>query len=208
MSGQDIRTHHQRASVQHIHPNTPSEAIRTTYPDRICCCPGVIIVSAAWAVAGCLFHPDTLSGQDMLSSGTPYPDRICYHPGQPIWIGYAIIWIFQLCRHFHPDVSHPEICFAAIPPGCLTSGNLLRHHSTRMSHIRNSAPPPFHPDVSHLAHSIRRRFNFPGRAYPDALIASTRRVSQIICTVPRCSPEASRYLRPTLWDILLQIFYV
>ena len=154
MSGQDIRTHHQRASGQHIHPDTPSEAIRTTYPDRICCRPGVIIMSAAWAVAGCLFHPDTLSGQDMLSSGTPYPDRICYHPGQPIWIGYAIIWIFQLCRHFHPDVSHP-------------------------------------------AHSIRRRFNFPGRAYPDALIASTRRVSQIICTVPRCSPEASRYLRPT-----------
>ena len=166
MSGQDIRTHHQRASVQHIHPNTPSEAIRTTYPDRICCCPGVIIMSAAWAVAGCLFHPDTLSGQDMLSSGTPYPDRICYHPGQPIWIGYAIIWIFQLCRHFHPDVSHPdkgvhrhstrmshiqkyasppfhpdvshpEICSATIPPGCLTSGILLRRHSTRMSHIRH-----------------------------------------------------------------------
>ena len=171
MSGQDIRTHHQRASGQHIHPNTPSEAIRTTYPDRICYCPGVIIVSAAWAVAGCLFHPNTLSGQDMLSSGTTYSDRICYHP----------------------DISTPP----TFPPGCLSSGIMLCRHSTRMSHIRNSAPPPFHPDVSHLAHSIRRRFNFPGRAYPDALIASTWRVSQIFCTVPRCSPEASRYLRPT-----------
>ena len=123
MSGQDIRTHHQRASGQHIHPNTPSKAIRTTYPDRICCCPGVIIVSAAWAVAGCLFHPNTLSGQDMLSSGTTYSDRICYHP----------------------DISTPP----TFPPGCLTSGNMLRRHSTRMSHIRKSAPPPFHPDVSH-----------------------------------------------------------
>ncbi|KAL6342682.1 hypothetical protein AAG906_013088 [Vitis piasezkii] len=38
---------------------------------------------------------------------------------------------------------------ADIPPGCLTSGILLRRHSTRMSHIRNSSPPTFHPDVSH-----------------------------------------------------------
>ena len=111
MSGQDIRTHHQRASVQHIHPNTPSEAIRTTYPDRICCCPGVIIVSAAWAVAGCLFHPNTLSGQDMLSSGTTYSDRICYHP----------------------DISTPP----TFPPGCLSSGIMLCRHSTQMFHILN-----------------------------------------------------------------------
>ena len=31
----------------------------------------------------------------------------------------------------------------------LTSGILHRRHSTRMSHIRNSAPPTFHPNVSH-----------------------------------------------------------
>ena len=65
----------------------------------------------------------------------------------------------------YPDVSHPEFLSAAIPPECLTFGILLRRHSTRMSHIRNSAPPmfylirmshirnssppPFHPDVSH-----------------------------------------------------------
>ena len=55
---------------------------------------------------------------------------------------------------FHPDVSHPEffpadippkhltsgILLPVIPPGCLTSGSLLRRHSTRMSHIRNFTP--------------------------------------------------------------------
>ena len=37
--------------------------------------------------------------------------------------------------------------------GCLTFGILLRRHSTWMSHIRNSSPPSFHPDVSHLESS-------------------------------------------------------
>ena len=101
-------------------------------------------------------------------------------------------------------------CSVDILPRCLTSGILLLQHSTRMSHIQNSAPLPFHSDVSHSAHSIRifhiRRlmpdgrgglFNFPGQTYPDPLIALIRRVSQPFCTVPRCSPEASRYVRPT-----------
>ena len=89
--------------------------------------------------------------------------------------------------------AYPEFCFVDIPPGCLTSGILLRRHSTRMSHIRNSSPPPFHPDISHSAldagcerpdgkglMSDRKggRFNFPGQPYPDHLIAHTRRVSQ------------------------------
>ena len=118
---------------------------------------------------------------------------------------------------FHPDISPPTF----------HPDKGARCHSTRMYHIRNSAAPPFHPDVSHLEssrrHSIRifhrhhstrmyhirrltpngrgGRFNFPGQTYPDPLIALTRRVSQIFCTVPRCSPEASRYLPPTFWDI-------
>ena len=33
-------------------------------------------------------------------------------------------------------------------------------------------------------------------------------ILQPFCTVKRISPEASRYLRPTLLDILLQIFDV
>ena len=66
---------------------------------------------------------------------------------------------------FYSDVSHPELFSASIPSGCLTPGILLRRHSILMSHIRNSArptfylirmshiwnssPSPFHPDVSH-----------------------------------------------------------
>ena len=107
---------------------------------------------------------------------TTYPDRICYHPD------------ISTPPTFHSNVSHPD--------------RGLRRHSTRMSYIRKSAPPPFHPDVLHPTHSIRRRFNFSGRTYPDHLIASTRRVSQIFCTVPRCSPEAFWHVPPTFWDIL------
>ena len=184
MSGQDIRTHHQRASGQHIHPDTPSEAIRTTYPDRICCCPGVIIVSAAWAVAGCLFHSNNLSGQgsastspECLTSGNLLPRHSTqmYH----IWNSAP--------PTFHPNVSHLEFCSAAIPPGCLTSGT-------------------FHSNILHPAPDAgweRRRFNFLGKTYPDPLIEFTRRVSQQFCAVSRCSLEASRYVRPTFLDIFL-----
>ena len=93
---------------------------------------------------------------------------------------------------FHPDVSHSEFCSADIPPGCLTSGILLCRHSIRIFRIRRLMPD-----------GRRGRFNFPGQTYPDPLIALTRRVSQPFCTVPRCSPKASRYLQPTFWDILL-----
>ena len=62
-----------------------------------------------------------------------------------------------------PGVSLPEFLSAAIPSGCLvpeiplrrhssgclTSGIPLRRHSIRVSHTRNSSPPPFHPDISH-----------------------------------------------------------
>ena len=51
----------------------------------------------------------------------------------------------------YPDVSHPEFFFADIPPGCLTSRILLRRHSTWISHIRNFVPAnvPPSPDISH-----------------------------------------------------------
>ena len=78
-------------------------------------------------------------------------------------------------RFTHPDISHPESCSPTFHPpgyltsgilvrqcstlpGCLTSGILLRRHSTwteilthstRMSHIRNSSSPTFHPGNSH-----------------------------------------------------------
>ncbi|WKA06889.1 hypothetical protein VitviT2T_024767 [Vitis vinifera] len=67
---------------------------------------------------------------------TTYPDRICYRPG---------------CDDHECRVLLPEgvrIGERATYP-LRESGILLRQHSTRMSHIRNSAPPTFHPDVSH-----------------------------------------------------------
>ena len=116
---------------------------------------------------------------------------------------------------FHPDVSHPEF--------------YCRRHSIRMSHIRNSAAAaiPSGCLTSEILTPDRRGeyLNFPGQTYPDHLIALTRRVSQpfctvprcllklpdmsdryfeiFFCTVPRCSLKASKYLRPTFWDILL-----
>ena len=47
-------------------------------------------------------------------------------------------------RSFHLDISHPEFFSADIPPKYLTSGILLRQHSTWISHIRNSIRPTFH----------------------------------------------------------------
>ena len=84
---------------------------------------------------------------------TTYPDRICYRPGCDD----------RECRVLLPKgvrigeratCSLGELgwsCSADIPPGCLTSGILLRRHSTRMYHIRNSTPPTFHPNILHLA---------------------------------------------------------
>ena len=144
-----------------------------------------------WAMAGCrndaarLMHFSQWSGQHIRNSApsTFHPD--VSHPE------------FS-STDIPPGLSHPEFCSADIPPGCLSSGILLRRHSTRMSHIRNSSPPTFHrarwerldtgwegltPDGK------GGRFNFPGQIYPDHLIALTRR--------------ASRYVRLTFWDIFL-----
>ena len=123
--------------------------------------------------------------------------------------GYRhFIWLPPLhpaAATFHPDVSHPEI-------GCRRHSIRLPPLSTQMYHIRKSAAATFHLDVSHPEicchrHSTRmftygiltqdgsgERFNFPGHTFPDPLIALTRRVSQPFCTMPRGSPEASRYV--------------
>ena len=72
-----------------------------------------------------------------------------------------------LCSYFYslaplfsfsfPHVLAPRV--SLIPPGHLTSGILPRRHSAQTSHIRNSSPPTFHPDISHpeffIAHSTR-----------------------------------------------------
>ena len=85
-----------------------------------------------------------------------YPDRICYRPGCDD----------RECRVFLLEgVRIGER--AAIPPECITSGILLRRHSIRIFCIRRLTPD-----------GRGGRFNFPGRTYPDPLIALTRRVSQ------------------------------
>ncbi|RVW73740.1 Retrovirus-related Pol polyprotein from transposon 17.6 [Vitis vinifera] len=116
--------------------------------------------------------------------------RICYRPGCDD---------HECCVLLSKGVRIGER--STIPPRCLTSGILFR--------------PTFHPDVSHpeffsAAHSIRifripaptagwerRVFQLPGQTYPNPLIVLIQRVSQPFCTVMRCSPEASRYVRPT-----------
>ena len=86
--------------------------------------------------------------------------------------------------------------------------------------IRNSAPLPFHLDVSHPEFRSRMgeeellRIYISGSsnsAHPEsftAILHSTDSVhlenfATIFCTMPRCSPEASRYVRPTSLDIFL-----
>ena len=92
---------------------------------------------------------------------TTYPDRIGYRPEcdkrecrvllpEGVRLGER--------APFHPDVSHPELCCAAIPPGCLTSG------------IFTTAIPPgyftadIHPDILHPTPDTgweRRAFQLP-----------------------------------------------
>ena len=115
------------------------------------------------------------------------------------------------CRHF--------------PPGCITSRILLPPPFHLDVHIRNFAAADIPPGcfTSGILTSDGRgeRFNFPGQTYPDLLIALTRRASAAdisaypesihgrhfrlpgFCAVPRCFPEASRYLRLTSLDIYI-----
>ena len=90
----------------------------------------------------------------------------------------------QLRRHLHPAATASTRMYyirksaATILPGCIASGILT-------------------PD------GRGERFNFHDQTYPDPPIALTRRISQQFCTVLRCSPEASRYVRQTSLDIFL-----
>ena len=78
--------------------------------------------------------------------------------------------------------------------------------STRMYYIRKSAatiPPGCIASEIMTPDGGGERFNFHDQTYPDPPIALTRRISQQFCTVLRCSPEASQYVRPTSLDIYL-----
>ncbi|KAL6328809.1 hypothetical protein AAG906_003826 [Vitis piasezkii] len=98
-----------------------------------------------------------------------------------------------------PDVSHPNSLrhftgcltskfFSTTFHGCLTSGILLRRHSTGIFHIRHLPDAEWERRAFQLPRS--NIFGSADSAYPESFAA-------IFCTMPRCSPEASRYLRPT-----------
>ena len=53
----------------------------------------------------------------------------------------------SLLHRVFPSPFFPFSSLPFFPRICLP--NDLYRHSTRMSHIRNSSPPPLHPDVSH-----------------------------------------------------------
>ena len=98
---------------------------------------------------------------------TTYPNRICYRPGcddheccvllsKGVRIGECATY---------PLRESGWSCSVDIPPGCLTSGILLRRHSIRIFRIRRLTPD-----------GRGGRFNFPSQTYSDPLIALTRRV--------------------------------
>ena len=86
-------------------------------------------------------------------------------------------------------------------------------HYTRLSPLHPAAAT-FHSDVSHPEFCCCR--HFPSGCITSWIMLSPPLSIQIsyirnstagwerraFCIVPRCSPEASWYLRPTFWDIL------
>ena len=92
---------------------------------------------------------------------------------------------------FHPDVHIQNSATAAIPPGCPHPEFSCRRHYTRMFCIRNSDARwerrAFQLPRSHVSRSAYS-------AYPESFAAILHSAAM--------SPEASRYVRPTFWDIL------
>ena len=126
-----------------------------------------------------------------------------------------------LARQLHPAHFHPgrnSIRLPPFPSGCITSGIRLMPLPPLPSLTSDATSTPrmtsgillhrpFHL-MSYIWNSgagwERRRFNFSishvrilHGAYPDH-----SKLKAECCTVPRCSPEASWYFRPTVWDIL------
>ena len=107
--------------------------------------------------------------------------RVLLHEGVRIW-EHAI----------YPLRESGWSCSAAIPPGCLTSEILLRCHFIRIFYIRRLTPNGRGEAFQLPRLDISRSSD---SAYPESFAA-------IFCTVPQCSPKASRYVQPTFWDIL------
>ena len=128
---------------------------------------------------------------------------------------------------FHSAAATFHPAAAAITPGCQKLSTRLPPHYTRLLRHLHSVAATLHPATaaSTRMYYIRKsaatiplgciaygiltsdgrgeRFNFHDQTYPDSQIALTRRISQQFYTMPRCSPEASRYVRHTSLDIYL-----
>nr|CAN81252.1 hypothetical protein VITISV_034482 [Vitis vinifera] len=116
------------------------------------------------------FHPDISQQPFCSASILPYPDvshpeflSADIPPGRKFSLippGYSQPPFCPASIPPYPDVSHPEFFLADIPPGYLPSKILLRRHSIRISHIRNSVRPTFNPlRISHIRNSVRPTFH-------------------------------------------------
>ena len=139
---------------------------------------------------------------------TTYPNRICYRPGCDD---------HECCVLLSKGVRIGER--STIPPRCLTSGILFRRHSTQMSHIQNSSPPPFHPDISHPAPAAgweRRAFQLPrsdvsessDSAYPESFAAILHSAAVFSWSFPICSTDILRYFALDIWCLNPQTLLV
>ena len=124
--------------------------VRTTYPDRICYRPGVMIASA-------------VSGQDMLSSGCVMFASAACPPGESGWSCSGQLFSFHQNENshirnsspptFHTDIPHPEFC-----PGDVPSSPNIPHSEF----CPGDVPPS--PNISHSADISgweRRAFQLP-----------------------------------------------
>ena len=142
-------------------------------------------------------------------------------------LGYFTTAITSGCRHyirmppfstFHFPSGNlpPHSTMVGIPPGCrhITPENLLPHYtrlpplSTWMFTSEILLSPTFHLDVSHPEFWRRMGEEGVSTSYISGSSDSThpeidRHFEIFFCIVLRCSPEASRYVRPKLRDILL-----
>ena len=122
---------------------------------------------------------------------TTYPGRNCTRL-PPFTPGCAPPFVFD-CRHLYLDAR--------------------RHLASGCCHLHPDARRHLHPAVAIYTRMFTSGmqepdgrggvFNFSGRTYSDHLIASTQMGEQPFCTVLWRSPEASWYLPPIFWDILL-----
>ena len=77
----------------------------------------------------------------------------------------------SLLHRVFPSPFFPFSSLPFFPRICLP--NDLYRHSTRISHIRNSSPPPLHPDVSHPEFCPVNVLLYPDVSHPKFFSAAT-----------------------------------